>query len=392
MEKRFKFTTSALNSIPANPKDSPSTELEFSDTEVVGLKCLSGKTGSKRFLLRYQYNGRKGSLAIGRYPDIDLVTARKIARQHKTAIAMGQDPKTTREKAHAVPTVGEFFHQKYLPLAKKRKSSWRSDLQRFTDHCKPIAQVRYSELTATQVLKLQMDMSTDRPNRPAYKAATCNRVLAILKTMGKLAMKTLDIPNVAERVSLLPENNARTRYCDLDETKRIIKAARAYHCKYTGSFIALLFITGCRFNELRERKWSDLDLGRRTLMIPRTKNGSYHIIYLSDLMTEIFTEIPQIPGNPYIFCGRIDGQPLKDARNAFTHIKQVAQIPNPEEVLFHTARHSVASNLISNGADITSVQKLLNHRSIESTLRYAKLSESKQRETSESLSKMIFDR
>ncbi|NVP03413.1 DUF4102 domain-containing protein [Photobacterium damselae subsp. damselae] len=62
--------------------DSPSTELEFSDTDVTGLKCLSGKTGSKRFLLRYQINGKKTSIAIGRFPDVDLSTARKIARQY----------------------------------------------------------------------------------------------------------------------------------------------------------------------------------------------------------------------------------------------------------------------------------------------------------------------
>ncbi|MCP3700088.1 MAG: tyrosine-type recombinase/integrase [Aliivibrio sp.] len=49
----------------------------------------------------------------------------------------------------------------------------------------------------------------------------------------------------------------------------------------------------------------------------------------------------------------------------------------------------MASNLISNGVDISAVQKLLNHRSIESTLRYAKLSEGRQRETSACISDML---
>jgi len=54
--------------------------------------------------------------------------------------------------------------------------------------------------------------------RKVYSTATCNRVLALLKTIGKPANKLLDIPNVAEKVSLLPENNARTRYCNIEET------------------------------------------------------------------------------------------------------------------------------------------------------------------------------
>ncbi|MGL4473982.1 MAG: tyrosine-type recombinase/integrase, partial [Shewanella sp.] len=76
-------------------------------------------------------------------------------------------------------------------------------------------------------------------------------------------------------------------------------------------------------------------------------------------------------------------------RYAFKVIKREAQIENSDEVVFHTARHSVASNLISTGTDISAVQKLLNHKCIESTLRYAKLSEGKQRETFESLSNLI---
>jgi hypothetical protein len=86
MKKQFKFTTSLLKSLPQNDTNASSTELEFSDTEVIGLKCLSGKTDSKRFLLRYQFNGAKRSITIGRFPDVDLNSARKIARQYKVKI------------------------------------------------------------------------------------------------------------------------------------------------------------------------------------------------------------------------------------------------------------------------------------------------------------------
>ncbi len=88
--KKFKFTNANLKSLPAN---SSSTELEVSDTEIIGLKCLSGKTGNKRFLLRYKFNGRKCSITIGRFPDIDINQARKVARKYKDMIADGIDLK-----------------------------------------------------------------------------------------------------------------------------------------------------------------------------------------------------------------------------------------------------------------------------------------------------------
>lgn len=69
MNKRFRFTTSVIAALPVNPQDAAGTELEFSDTEIVG---LPDKTGSKRFLLRYNFNGRRSSIAIGRFPDVDV--------------------------------------------------------------------------------------------------------------------------------------------------------------------------------------------------------------------------------------------------------------------------------------------------------------------------------
>jgi integrase len=393
MNKKFKFTTALLKSLPANDPLSKSTESEYSDTEITGFKCLCGKSGSKRFLLRYTFYTRKTSIAIGRFPDIDLATARKIARNFKVDIAQGIDPKSHRiekECEMQAPTVAEFFFETYLPLAKQRKRTWKDDLSRFS-LCKTIHDVPYDKLTPQQVLNIQLDLSNECDEHKRYAAATRNRAIALLKTMGKQVEKYLGIPNVAMKVSLLPENNARTRYCDVSETKRIIAAALKYHCKSVGGYISLLFLTGCRISELRLRLWTDVDLVKKTLQIPRTKNGSYHIIYLSDMMIDIIKTLPRVTNNPYLFAGNKVGKPISESWRAFKEIKNKANIRDPEEVVFHTARHSVASNLISNGTDISAVQKLLNHRCIESTLRYAKLSEAKQRETTQYLSTMIQD-
>ena len=87
MNKKFKFTIPTLNNLPKNHATSKSTELEFTDTEVIGLKCLVGKTGNKRFLLRSisPVTRKKASIALGRWPDIDLPTVRKKARSYKQA-------------------------------------------------------------------------------------------------------------------------------------------------------------------------------------------------------------------------------------------------------------------------------------------------------------------
>ena len=92
MQKSFRFTNSSIKALPANT-DTRSTELEVSDTEVIGLKCLSGRTGNKRFLLRYTFHGTKKSISIGRFPEIDVGTARQIARRHKERLHLEMTPR-----------------------------------------------------------------------------------------------------------------------------------------------------------------------------------------------------------------------------------------------------------------------------------------------------------
>ncbi|MGY3952111.1 Arm DNA-binding domain-containing protein, partial [Aeromonas salmonicida] len=81
LPSRFRFTQKAIEALPPNPANAKSTEAEYSDTQISGLKCLVGKgEGNKKFLMRYLWHGRKRAIAIGRFPDVDGVVA-QISQQ-----------------------------------------------------------------------------------------------------------------------------------------------------------------------------------------------------------------------------------------------------------------------------------------------------------------------
>jgi integrase len=75
------------------------------------------------------------------------------------------------------------------------------------------------------------------------------------------------------------------------------------------------------------------------------------------------SSISRVYGNPYVFPGTKKGLPIAPPRLAFNLIKERSGIPRPHGVVLHIARHSVTSKLISHDVDISSVQKLLNHKS-----------------------------
>ncbi|EMV0255443.1 TPA: tyrosine-type recombinase/integrase [Vibrio cholerae] len=372
--RTINLTPSAIKALPVPPSTSKANDIEWSDEQTIGLKVLVGRTGNKRYLLRYvsPVTRKKTSIALGRWPDLDVNDARTKARKLKVQIADGIDPKIERDSRSAVvmPDVYTFFHETYLPWAKTRKKSWRDDETRFL-RCKPIYKIPMDRLSAHAIMKLQSYLATETYNGKAYSVATNNRVIALVKGFCSLSSKVFDLPNHATKVSLLPENGARERFLNVEETALLIKVARTYYCKVKGNLIALLWLTGCRISELMERQWSDVDFDNRTLFIKTTKNKKPHLVYLSPLMLELLSELQDIkkPGNPHVFPGSRDGTHISPPRKALRLILDRAGI-DPEGVVFHTARHSVASNLLNSGMDVTSVQRVLNHAAMSSTLLY----------------------
>lgn len=403
MSSTQRLTIPFLNNLKPNLPSSKSTDYEVNLSAMkecglpTGVRCLVGKSGGKRFLLRYvsPATGKKASISLGRHPETDLISLRKLAKAYRQQIFEGIDPKLARdEKAvDSSMTLERFFNEVYLPLAKQRKSSWRHDIARFR-LAKLIHHVPVAGLTPAHIVKVQIALthSTHKAGKP-YAVATINRVLALLKTVNKLAYRLLDAPFVANKVTLLKEDNVRTGYLTEEQLKTFVRHALEYPDKHTGAFLALLFLTGARDRELRFRYWSELNLESKTLNIPHTKNGSSHIIYLSDYMIEIFQSIPKASHNPYIFAGHRKGKPISPARYALNVIKAKMGLPDipgdKANITLHSARHTVGSLLASRGVPLHDIAKQLNHADLSSTRRYSKLTVGRQREIGSQLSDMV---
>lgn len=135
--KRFRFTNQLIKSLPPNTSDARSTDAEYSDTEISGLKCLvSRREGRKKFLLRYLYHGRKRAIAIGHWPEVDVNLARQIAIEHKRSLATGTDPKQERENKRMELTFDELFNQHYLPWAKSANPKSGYSLCHHPQYCR----------------------------------------------------------------------------------------------------------------------------------------------------------------------------------------------------------------------------------------------------------------
>ncbi|HGZ7400175.1 TPA: tyrosine-type recombinase/integrase [Vibrio parahaemolyticus] len=403
MSKSQRLTTTFLNNLKPNPRTAKSTDYEVNLSAMkdsglpTGVRCLVGKSGGKRFLLRYispQVPGKKSAIGLGRHPETDLVTLRKIAKEYRQKILEGVDPKLERDNqtTEKTMTLERFFDEVYLPLA-KQKRSWKDDAARFR-LAKSIHHISIHELTAADIIKVQMEMqNTVTIKGKPYAPASINRVLALLKTINRQAYKLMDAPLIADKVSLLKEDNVRTGYLSESQLKEFIGHALNHEDKSIGAYLALLFLTGARDKELRLRLKSDVNWEEKTLTIPHTKNGTSHVLFLSDYMLDILRSVPHVANNPYLFPGRKKGKPVGQPRHAFKAIKAKMGLPDipgdKANLTLHSARHTVGSLLASQGVSLHDIAKQLNHADLSSTRRYSKLTVGRRREIGSRLSDMV---
>lgn len=139
--------------------------------------------------------------------------------------------------------------------------------------------------------------------------------------------------------------------------------------------LEILYATGLRVSELLALPAPALAADARLLLI-KGKGGRERILPLSDLAKAAAARLRAAsaemkPPPRYLFSGRDPRQPM--TRQGFALLlKQVALKANinPQRLSPHVLRHSFASHLLANGADLRSLQKLLGHADIATTQIY----------------------
>jgi integrase len=129
--------------------------------------------------------------------------------------------------------------------------------------------------------------------------------------------------------------------------------------------------TGLRQDELLSLTWDRVDMFRKTILIKDTKNGKPRAIPLNKTALGILESKAGIISirSRIVFhskCGtKIDKHNL---RRALVIAKERAGI---EDFIFHGLRHTFATRLVQSGVDLYKISKLLEHKDIQTTQRYA---------------------
>ena len=384
VKTRFRFTDRTIEALPPNPADSLSTDMEYSDLEVPGLKILVGKGGRKAFHLRYRLLGRKRSIRIGPFPSVTVKDARLRAHELKALVARDVDPLTERETKAAIPTFEEFALQHYLPFAKARKRSWLDDSRmNQTVFIPALGRRRITEVTVRDIVTILEGV------RKSRSAATSNRYFAVLMRMLNLAVQWAYLErNPMVGLKKYPENNARERYLGTGEIAGLLKELETWPNRSIAGLLRFLLFTGVRRGEAMGLSWDRVNLDNATIFLNKTKSGRTRTVLLNTLAVEVLRDMAALrrDGHPFVFPGHSRNTPLKAPRNAFKSLCRKLKL---DDLKMHDLRHSFASLAVNAGASLYDVQKLLGHANSAMTQRYSHLSDHTLRAASETVAQSI---
>jgi site-specific recombinase XerD len=139
----------------------------------------------------------------------------------------------------------------------------------------------------------------------------------------------------------------------------------------------VLYGAGLRLAEALALEVSDIDGEREVLRVRHGKGNRAREVRLSPALYQWLRRYwdRQRPPRPYLFvASRSTGQPPTQAvvRRALALAAEQAGITKP--VTPHVLRHSYATHLLDAGAEVRVIQALLGHRSLQTTMRYTRVS------------------
>ena len=133
--------------------------------------------------------------------------------------------------------------------------------------------------------------------------------------------------------------------------------------------IRLLMLTGCRRNEILTLQWDDVDRGSGVLRLRESKTGA-RMVPLTPEVEAVLDGIPRLAGNPWVIVGGRPGTHLANIDEAWLPLRARAGL---EDVRLHDLRHSYASRALALGEGLPMIGKLLGHKKVSTTARYAHL-------------------
>ena len=206
--------------------------------------------------------------------------------------------------------------------------------------------------------------------------ASLNQVVCALRFFYGV---TLGCGAIPERIAYAREPRKLPAVLSADEVVRFLEAVSSLKARIA---LTTAYAAGLRVSEVVGLKAGDIDSGRMVIRVECGKGGKERYVMLSEQLLGILRSYWRLaqPGRS-LFPGRDKHKPIEPTvlHAACRSARAAAGID--KRVSVHVLRHSFATHLLEQGADLRSVQIMLGHADISTTQIYTHVMRSRLRDT-----------
>lgn len=204
-----------------------------------------------------------------------------------------------------------------------------------------------------------------------YKSSSINRILSSLKNYyDYLEYKHLIEYNPLKDLNRPKKEKRLPNFINNNDYEEIIKKSLErtdFIGRRNTLLLELLYSSGIRISEALNIKIKDINMGDKSIRI-LGKGSKMRIVYFGEYAKEYLEEYLKVRNSSleYLFLNK--NNTLLTRRGAEYIISNLVKTSLlKKKVTPHTFRHSYATEMLNNGADIRSVQELLGHSSLSTT-------------------------
>lgn len=284
----------------------------------------------------------------------------------------------------------------YLEIEKNRSLKTRENYSHYLNKFLGWSKVSSpSDITDDLVRKYRIFLNRLEENGKSLKKVTQSYYVIALRGFLKYLSKRNIESLPAERIELGKTSVRDIDFLEANEVERLLSSPNTNTLRglRDKAIFELLFSTGLRVSELCALNRDSINLKEKDALSIRGKGDKIRVVFLSeesrtalknylekrsDVDEALFIRVPQ--GNLLA-----DGSTISDLRlsprSIQRLIKKYAAVAGISKNIHpHTLRHTFATDLLRNGADLRSVQSLLGHANITSTQVYTHITDKQLKE------------
>lgn len=216
--------------------------------------------------------------------------------------------------------------------------------------------------------------SSNNKNITKRTPATVNRYYAALSVAFSKCYEEYEwiSENPMKKVKKLKEPKGRTRMLSDEEIKKLLHSCKLNQNPYILPVVCIGLFTGARLNEIMSLTWQDVNFSRETLTYKDTKNGETRTVSLFKPVIPLLIQLKENPPkikSEYVFPRR-DGKAPFSIKKIWNEVRNEALL---NDFRFHDLRHSAASFLAMDGANLIEIAEILGHKTLAMVKRYSHL-------------------